>query len=92
MDAHTFTTRDEKFHVATFNMKAGERGCPPHEHGYAHEAFVVTGTVKFSIGTIEKVLEAPSTVCFPPNTTHWFSAESDAVVVCTHEAKNIPAE
>jgi quercetin dioxygenase-like cupin family protein len=87
MISDQFETGDGLEVLASFILKKGEsHGL--HQHKYAHDAFVVKGTVRFQIGTIEQLLEAPATVRFPPETDHSFTAESDeAIIVAAHNAE-----
>lgn len=88
MHGYDFTTHDEKILFNTVFMTAGEN-VPTHLHDYSHDCFVVSGTVRFEIGSISKDLEAPSTVHFPHGAMHSWVALTDAIVICTHPVEKV---
>ena len=70
----------EKTLLAKFHLKKGA-AIPLHEHIYEQTGFMVSGKMRFKIGTEQFECESCDTWCIPGDVPHGVAVLEDSVVV-----------
>jgi mannose-6-phosphate isomerase-like protein (cupin superfamily) len=80
------STTSHRLAIAEITIPPGVSGPPPHLHRQHDEGFyVVSGTVRFTVGALEQDVAAGTLVMVPPGTPHTFAnpAGQTAVMINT---------